>query len=97
MGKRLNAIISEAKSDWQMWKETENEHPGVDFRTWKSDRVKAMAQEHEELMGGQNIRYKIQMRCSGITITMSSLSVTVYFQRRIVRNMTSPLDERKMV
>ena len=52
MGKRLTAIVSEAKSDWQMWKETEGEHPGVDFRTWKADRVKSMAQEYEDLTGG---------------------------------------------
>lgn len=52
MGKRLTSIVNEAKSDWQMWKETESEHPGVDFRTWKADRIKAMAQEHENLTGG---------------------------------------------
>ena len=51
MGKRLKAIVAEAKSDWQMWKETEGEHPGVDFRTWKADRVKAMAGEVVRLSG----------------------------------------------
>jgi len=58
MGKRLDAIIAETKNDWQLWKETEAQHPGVDFRTWKADRTKAMAAEHDrfqqEAGGGSN-------------------------------------------
>jgi hypothetical protein len=58
MGKRLDAIIAETKNDWQLWKETEAQHPGVDFRTWKADRTEAMAAEHDrfqqEAGGGSN-------------------------------------------
>ena len=54
MGRRLTAIVTEAKTDWQMWKEMEGEHPGIDFRTWKADRVKAMASEAERILASNN-------------------------------------------
>ncbi|NMB56771.1 hypothetical protein GYA19_02430 [Candidatus Beckwithbacteria bacterium] len=54
MGQRLDAVVKATKADWQMWKETETQHPGVDFRTWKAQRVDAMAEEYRRLKGESN-------------------------------------------
>ncbi len=36
-------------NDWQSWKDTEAEHPGINFETWKANRAKAMVIEYNRL------------------------------------------------
>lgn len=54
LGKRLNAIVTYTKDEWKLWKETEGEHPGVDFRRWKAQQIDAMAKEYERLQSEQS-------------------------------------------
>lgn len=49
MGKKLASITASVKEDWKLWKETEAQHQGVGFRTWKAQHVDAMAEEYKNL------------------------------------------------
>lgn len=49
MGLRLNAIVAATHKDWQLWKNTEEKHPGQSFRDWKKEYVRAMANEAKRL------------------------------------------------
>lgn len=49
LGNRMEAIVSSVKEEWRDWKATEEEHPGVDFRTWKAHMVRAMGAEARRL------------------------------------------------
>ena len=49
MGKKLASVVTSVKEDWKLWKKTEAQHQGVDFRTWKAQHVDAMAEEYKHL------------------------------------------------
>lgn len=36
---RLESVTQGAVSVWKHWKETEADHPGVDFRTWRKQQI----------------------------------------------------------
>ncbi|MCL4366699.1 hypothetical protein M1563_00825 [Patescibacteria group bacterium] len=36
LGTRLNAVVTATQVEWRQWQETAEQHPGIDFRTWKA-------------------------------------------------------------